>query len=253
VKIDIFSIFPGMFEGPLSESLIGKARDNGILKIGIHDLRSFAKDKHHKVDDRPFGGGPGMVIKPDIIYSALKSLKAVKKTKGVLGRRTNKPFVIYMSPQGKTLNSDIAKKLVCHSHLVLLCGHYEGIDERSADWIDEEISIGDYVLTGGELPAMVLVDCLARNIPGVVKEADSVRFDSFYSGLLDNPHYTRPEVFLNKRIPDVLLSGHHKKIEQWRRAQSLIRTGQRRPDLLKSVKLSAEDKILLKQLEKEYK
>lgn len=249
MKIDIITIFPGMFEGPLSESLIGKARDNGILKIGIHDLRSFAKDKHHIVDDRPFGGGPGMVIKPDLIYDALKSLKAVKKTRTELGSKVSKPFVIYMSPQGKTLSSDIAKKLARHKHLVLLCGHYEGIDERAADWIDEEISIGDYVLTGGELPAMVLVDCLARNLPGVVKEADSVKNDSFYNGLLDNPHYTRPAVFRKKGIPEVLLSGHHKKIEQWRRAQSLVRTRQRRPELLGKVKLSAEDKEILKRIE----
>jgi tRNA (guanine37-N1)-methyltransferase len=241
-----------MFEGPLSESLIGRARNKGILKIGIHDLRSFAKDKHHKVDDRPFGGGPGMVIRPDLIYGALKSLKAIKKTHIELGRKGNKPLVLYMSPQGKTLNSNIAKKLAKHRHLVLLCGHYEGIDERAADWIDEEISIGDYVLTGGELPAMVLVDCLARNLPGVVKEEDSVKNDSFYNGLLDNPHYTRPAVFRKKGIPEVLLSGHHKNIEQWRRAQSLIRTRQRRPELLNKLKLSAEDKLLLKQIEKEY-
>ena len=250
MKIDIITIFPGMFEGPLSESLIGKARDNGILRIGIHDLRSFAKDKHHIVDDRPFGGGPGMVIKPDLIYDALKSLKAIKKTRTGLGSNVNKPFVIYMSPQGKTLNSEIAKKLARHSHLVLLCGHYEGIDERAADWIDEEISIGDYVLTGGELPAMVLVDCLARNLPGVVKEADSVKNDSFYNGLLDNPHYTRPAVFRKKGIPEVLLSGHHEKIAQWRREQSLLRTKQRRPELLTEIKLSAEDKLVLKQIKK---
>jgi tRNA (guanine37-N1)-methyltransferase len=245
LKIDIITIFPGMFEGPLSESLIGKARAKGILKISICDLRFFSKDKHHKADDRPFGGGPGMVIKPDLIYEALKSLKALKKMRVELGGRDCKPFVIYMSPQGRKLDSDIAKKLARHKHLVVLCGHYEGIDERAVDWIDEEISIGDYVLTGGELPAMVLVDCVARNLPGVVKEEDSVKNDSFYNGLLDNPHYTRPAVFRKKGIPEVLLSGHHKKIEQWRRAQSLKRTKERRPGLLRRLKLSREDKKLL--------
>jgi len=153
-----------------------------------------------------------------------------------------------MSPQGRTLDSNTAEKLARHEHLVILCGHYEGIDERAAGWIDEEISIGDYVLTGGELPAMVLVDCVARNLPGVVKEEDSVKNDSFYNGLLDNPHYTRPAVFRKKGVPEVLLSGHHKKIEQWRRKESLKRTLQRRPDLLNKVKLSAEDKLLLKQI-----
>lgn len=253
MKIDIITIFPGMFSGPLAESLIGKARAKGILEIAVTDLRDFAKDKHHKADDSPFGGGPGMVMKPDLIYDALKSLKAVKSKRSAVGKNTAKPLVIFMSPQGKTLDSDTARALAKHKHLVLLCGHYEGIDERAMDWVDDEISIGDYVLTGGELPAMVLVDCVARHLPGVVKEADSVKNDSFYSGLLDNPHYTRPAVFRKKKVPEVLLSGHHKNIEAWRRKESLKRSYLKRPDLLDKVKLSPEDEQTLKEIKKEIK
>ena len=217
MKIDIITTFPGMFTGPLAESLIGKAQAKGILNINICDIRSFAKDKHHKVDDSPFGGGPGMVMKPDLIYDSLKSLKAIKKKRSAIGKDNAKPLVIFMSPQGRVLDSNMALNLSKHKHIVLLCGHYEGIDERAMDWIDEEVSIGDYVLTGGELPAMVLVDCVARNLPGVVKEADSVKNDPFYSGVLDNPHYTRPAVFKKKKVPEVLLSGNHAEIEKWKK------------------------------------
>ena len=246
LKIDIITIFPGMFTGPLTESLLQKARSKGILKINLVDPRAFTKDRHHVVDDRPFGGGPGMVMKPEPLYDAIKSLKAVKRKRTALGASVKKPFVIYLSPQGRALDSETAKRLSKHHHLVLVCGHYEGIDERVMDWVDAEMSIGDYVLTGGELPAMVLIDAVARNIPGVVKEAGSVENDSFFNGLLDFPNYTRPAVFKGKGVPDVLLSGHHKKIEQWRRAEALKRTASKRPDLLKKLKLNKEDKKLLK-------
>lgn len=232
MKIDVLTIFPEMFKGPLTESLIGKARQKEILKINTTDIRSFSKDKHKKVDDKPFGGGAGMVMTPEPLYDAIKST-GVKKRNNEYKNPYNKPYVIYMSPQGKTLNGDIVKKLSKFKHLVILCGHYEGIDERVMDFVDDEISIGDYVLTGGELPAMVLIDCVARMIPGVVKEESSVKNDSFFNGLLDYPHYTRPAVFKGLKVPEVLLSGNHKKIEEWRRKESLERTKKRRPDLLK--------------------
>lgn len=232
MRIDILTIFPEMFEGPLTCSLLAKAREKKILNISCSDIRSFTKDKHNTVDDRPFGGGPGMVMKPEPIYLALKSL-GVKKKNCLYKKPFKKPYVIYMSPQGQTLNTQKVKKLSQYEHLVLLCGHYEGIDERVMSWIDEEISIGDYVLTGGEIPAMVLIDSVARMLPGVVQDKSSVEQDSFYNGMLDYPHYTRPAKFKNMEVPDVLLSGNHLEIEKWRKQQSHDRTKNRRPDLLK--------------------
>ncbi|MDR1195658.1 MAG: tRNA (guanosine(37)-N1)-methyltransferase TrmD [Endomicrobium sp.] len=235
MKIDVLTIFPAMFEGPLTESIIKKARQKEILKINTIDIRSFSKDKHKKVDDKPFGGSAGMVMKAEPVYEAIKSA-GVKKRNKEYKNPHSKPYVIYMSPQGRTLNGDIAKTLSKFEHLVILCGHYEGIDERIMNFVDDEISIGDYVLTGGELPAMVLIDCVARMIPGVVKEEDSVKNDSFYYNLLDYPHYTRPAVFKGIKVPDVLLSGDHKKIEEWRKKESAERTKKRRPDLLKKAR-----------------
>ncbi|MDD3922312.1 MAG: tRNA (guanosine(37)-N1)-methyltransferase TrmD [Endomicrobiaceae bacterium] len=232
MRIDILTIFPEMFKGPLTCSLLAKAREKKILNISYSDIRSFTKDKHNMVDDRPFGGGPGMVMKPEPIYLALKSL-GVKKKNCLYKKPLKKPYVIYMSPQGQTLNTQKVKKLSQYEHLVLLCGHYEGIDERVMSWIDEEISIGDYVLTGGEIPAMVLIDSVARMLSGVVQDRSSVEQDSFYNGMLDYPHYTRPAKFRNMEVPDVLLSGNHLEIEKWRNQQSYDRTKSRRPDLLK--------------------
>jgi tRNA (guanine37-N1)-methyltransferase len=218
--------------GALTESLIGRASQNKILDIKVTDVRLFSKDKHKKVDDKPFGGGVGMVLKPQPLYDAIKST-GVKKKNNLYKNPYTKPYVIYMSPQGKTLNNEIVKNLSKFKHLVLICGHYEGIDERIMNYVDEEISIGDYVLTGGEIPAMVLVDSVARMLPGVVKEESSVTNDSFYNGLLDYPHYTRPIVFRGHKVPDVLLSGDHKKIEEWRKKEAYRRTKERRPDLVK--------------------
>jgi tRNA (guanine37-N1)-methyltransferase len=225
MKIDILTIFPKMFDGPFGESLIGKAREKGLLEINAIDIRSFSKDKHKKVDDKPFGGGAGMVMKPEPVYAAIKKASGKK--------RRDKRLVIYMSPQGKPLNNSIVKDLSKYPHLIILCGHYEGVDERIMDFVDEEISVGDYVLTGGEIPAMVVVDAVARMIKGVVKQEESVKNDSFYNGLLDYPHYTRPAVFKKMKVPEVLLSGDHKKIKEWRQNQSYERTTKRRPDLLK--------------------
>jgi tRNA (guanine37-N1)-methyltransferase len=234
MKIDILTIFPAMFQGVLTESLIEKASKKKILDINVVDIRSFSKDRHKKVDDKPFGGGVGMVMTLQPLYNAIKSVGVKKKNSSSYNPLYVKSCVIYMSPQGKTLNNEILKNLSKLKHLVLICGHYEGIDERVMDYIDEEISIGDYILTGGEIPAMVLIDSMARMLPGVVKEESSVTNDSFYNGLLDYPHYTRPAVFKGHKVPDILLSGDHKKIKSWRQKESYKRTKERRPDLLKT-------------------
>ena len=232
MKIDILTIFPDMFTGPMTCSLINRARQRKILDINCIDIRSFTKDKHKKVDDRPFGGGPGMLMQVEPIYLSLKNV-GVKKKNCLYNNPYKKPYVIYMSPQGNLLNNKKVKTLSKYEHLVLLCGHYEGVDERVLNWVDEEISIGDYVLTGGELPAMVLIDSVARMLPGVVQDKNSVEQDSFYNGMLDYPQYTRPAKFKNMKVPDVLLSGNHLEIEKWRKQQSYERTKNRRPDLLK--------------------
>jgi tRNA (guanine37-N1)-methyltransferase len=233
MKIDILTIFPEMFKGPLTESLIGKATEKEILKINIVNIRHFSKDKHKKVDDKSFGGGCGMVIKPEPLYDAIKSV-GVKKNSTRMEGPYAKSCVIYMSPQGRILNNSVVENLAkFKKQLVIICGHYEGVDERIMNYVDEEISIGDYILTGGEIPAMVLVDSVARMLPGVVKEENSVKNDSFYNGLLDYPHYTRPAVFKNHKIPEVLLSGDHKRISEWRGKEAYKRTKERRPDLLK--------------------
>jgi tRNA (guanine37-N1)-methyltransferase len=226
MKIDILTIFPKMFIGHLTESLISRAIKKKIIDISIKDVRSFSGDKHKKVDDRPFGGGVGMVMKVEPIYNAIKACGVKRKNSSY------KTLVVYMSPQGERLENELVKKLSNYKHLVILCGHYEGIDERILSFVDKEISIGDYVLTGGEIPAMVLVDSVVRMLPNVVKEKESVCNDSFYNGLLDYPHYTRPAVFKKLKVPEILLSGDHRKIEEWRKNQSYERTKLRRPDLL---------------------
>ena len=225
LEIDILTLFPAMFEGPLRESLIGRAQAKGLIRIGIHDLRDFTLDKHRKVDDKLFGGGAGMLLKAEPIYRAFKSLGAIKKGK-------HKPTVVYLSPQGRPFSQSLALKLAQKKHLILLCGHYEGIDERTDRWIDMEISIGDYVLTGGEIPALVLADAVSRVVPGVVKEWGSVQNDSFFNGVLDCAQYTRPADFLGMKVPEVLLSGNHKAIEAWRKKNSQERTLKKRSDLL---------------------
>ncbi len=232
MKIDILTIFPDMFKGPMTCSLMNRAIQNKILDINYIDIRSFTKDKHKKVDDRPFGGGPGMLMQVEPIYLSLKSV-GVRKKNRLYKNPYKKPYVIYMSPQGNLLNTKKVKTLSKYEHLVLLCGHYEGVDERVLNWVDEEISIGDYVLTGGEIPAMVLIDSVARMLPGVVQDKSSVEQDSFYDGMLDYPQYTRPAKFKNFKVPEVLLSGNHLEIEKWRKQQSYERTKNRRPDLLK--------------------
>ncbi|MCR4434401.1 MAG: tRNA (guanosine(37)-N1)-methyltransferase TrmD [Clostridiales bacterium] len=238
MRFDILTLFPEMIRSVMNESIIGRAVENRIIEINAVNIRDFSRDKHRKVDDYPYGGGNGMVMMAQPIYDAYLS---------IVQNLDYKPRVIYMSPQGRVLTQSIAKELKeNNSHLVLLCGHYEGIDERVIEEIvDEEISIGDFVLTGGELPAMVLVDCVSRLIPGVLSNEESSIEESHYNGLLEYPQYTRPYEFNGKTVPEVLMSGHHANINKWRRQQSLLRTCHKRPDLFSRLELSEEDKKLL--------
>ena len=232
MKFNVLTLFPEMFSA-LDESIIGRGKEKGLIDINLINIRDFSKNKHKKVDDTPYGGGAGMVMEPTVVYDAYCSVKEPNVK------------VIYMSTQGKTLNQQMVQDLAKEENIILLCGHYEGIDQRVIDEIvDEEISIGDYVLTGGELPAMVLIDSVSRYVEGVLKE-DSVQEESFTDGLLEYPQYTRPEVFLGKRVPEVLLSGHHENIKKWRRNQSIINTYLKRPDLLKEIKLSDKEQKML--------
>ena len=219
MKFNILTLFPEMFE-TVKKSVIGKAIEKKIIEINLKNIRDFSKNKHKKVDDTPYGGGAGMVMRPDVVYDAYKSI----------GNQTAK--VIYMSPQGKKLNQQKVEELSKEKNLIILCGHYEGIDQRVIDEIvDEEISIGDYVLTGGEIPAMVLIDSVSRYIEGVISQ-ESTSEESFSNGLLEYPQYTRPEIFNEKKVPEVLISGHHENIEKWRKEKSLEITKIKRPDLL---------------------
>ena len=219
MQFDVLTLFPEMFSS-LNESIIGRAKTNKQININLVNIRDFSENKHNKVDDTPYGGGAGMVMMPDVVYRAYQSLNN-KDTK-----------VIYMSPQGKTLDQKKVVELSKEEHLIILCGHYEGIDQRVLDKIvDEEISIGDYVLTGGELPAMVLIDSVSRYVEGVLSE-DSIKEESFSNGLLEYPQYTRPEVFEGMKVPEILLSGNHQRIDEWRKEQSLEITKKKRPDLL---------------------
>ncbi len=220
MKFNVLTLFPEMFE-PIKESILKRAQENNVIEINLINIRDFSKNKHKKVDDYPYGGGAGMLIRPDVVYDAYQSIENKDTAK-----------VIYLSPQGKVLTQNKVKELSKQENLILLCGHYEGIDERVLEEIvDEEISIGDYVLTGGEIPAMVLIDSVSRYVEGVIN-AESTNEESFSNGLLEYPQYTRPEVFLNKKVPDVLLSGHHSNIENWRKEQSIKNTKNKRPELL---------------------
>lgn len=239
---DILTLFPDMFRGPLSESMIYRARENGIIDINIINIRDYTDDKHKTADDTPFGGGAGMVMKIEPIYRAWKDIRK---------KRGESP-VIMLSPQGRTLDQSIIKELSKEKGLMLLCGHYEGIDERVRETIvTDEISIGDYVLTGGEIAAMVLIDAIARMLPGVLGDEQSKVEDSFYNGLLDYPVYTRPREFYGIKVPDILLSGNHAAIDRWRKKEALKRTYLRRPDLFKTKKLVQEERLLLDEIKKE--
>lgn len=221
MRIDVFTIFPAILEGPLSESLLGRARQKSVLDIRVHDLRDWTNDKHRTVDDEPFGGGPGMVMKPEPFFAAVESLGEGR------GR------VLLLSPAGRRLDQAFVRELAAEPHLTLLCGRYEGVDERVVDGLPaEEVSIGDYVLSGGELPALVLVEAVTRLVPGVIGKEDSHARDSFSDAdLLDHPHFTRPQEFRGMVVPDVLVSGNHAEVERWRREAALEKTRRNRPDL----------------------
>ncbi len=236
MKFSVLTLFPEMMTA-LGESIIGRAVKSGIIETEYINIRDFSADKHRRVDDYPYGAGGGMLMQPQPIYDAYKSVAGEKK-----------PHVIYMSPQGKTLTQKRARELSEYGHIVILCGHYEGVDERILEEIvDEEISIGDYVLTGGELPCMVLIDCICRMVEGVLDSVETASTESHYDVLLEYPQYTRPPVFMGREVPQILLSGHHANIEKWRREQSILRTAKKRPDLLEKAELTQKEKEWLKE------
>lgn len=239
MRIDMVTIFPEMFAGPFGDSITKRAVDNGILDIHFTNFRDYAEDKHHHVDDTPFGGGAGMVIKPEPIYKAVRDV--LGKTQEFAANRR----VLIMDPSGPTFTQEKAKELAGYDQLIFICGHYEGFDARIYKLADEAISIGDFILTGGELPAMVITDAVSRMLPGVLGAPDSAPTDSFYEGLLEFPQYTRPREFEGMAVPEVLLSGNHAKIRQWRREQSLLVTKKYRPDLLEKADLTEKDRIFL--------
>jgi tRNA (guanine37-N1)-methyltransferase len=232
---EILTLFPQMFTGPLTESMLKRAQDAGLLSIHLTDIRDFTTDKHHVADDTPYGGGGGMVMKAEPLLAALDAVQG------------HGPSIL-MTPQGRPFTQQVAQELSQHERLIIVCGHYEGVDDRARSFIDDEISIGDYVLTGGELPAMILVDAIARLIPGVLGADHGAAQDSYATGLLEHPHYTRPAELRGQSVPDVLLEGHHAKIDVWRRRESLRRTWQRRPDLLMSAGLSEDERWFLADL-----
>ena len=239
MRIDMVTIFPEMFAGPFGDSITKRAVDKGILDIHFTNFRDFAEDKHHHVDDSPFGGGAGMVLKPEPMYKAVRDVLA-RTAEYAANRR-----ILIMDPSGPTFNQEKAKELAAYDQLVFICGHYEGFDARIYKLADEAISIGDFVLTGGELPAMVITDAVSRMLPGVLGHEESAPTDSFYEGLLEFPQYTRPREFEGMEVPEVLLNGDHAKIRQWRREQSLLVTKKYRPDLLAKADLTDKDRQFL--------
>jgi len=234
--IDVLTLFPKMFESPFAESIVARARQAGRLELRVRDIRAWTIDRHHVVDDTPYGGGAGMVMKPEPLA------KAIREVKGADGH------VVLLSAQGKVFDQTAAQRLAALPHVVLVCGHYEGVDERLIEsLVDEELSVGDYVLTGGELGAMIVIDAMTRLVPGVI-DAESLSHESHTDGLLEGPHYTRPERFRDASVPPVLLSGHHAEVARWRRIEALRRTLARRPDLLVDAPLSDEDRAILDEL-----
>jgi tRNA (guanine37-N1)-methyltransferase len=240
VKVDIVTIFPAMVQAPLAEGIVGRAIERGVLDVRVHDLRDFTTDRHRVVDDVPFGGGPGMVLKPEPLFRAVAEIRAQRGEPGA---------VVLTTPDGRRFSHAEAERLSGIGHVVLLCGRYEGVDDRVRQaLVTDEISIGDYVLSGGELPALVMLDAAARFLPGVVGDEASVRGDSFAAGLLDYPQFTRPAVYAGLAVPPVLLSGHHADIARWRRREALARTLRWRPELLDTAPLGAEDRRVVQEL-----
>jgi tRNA (guanine37-N1)-methyltransferase len=257
VRFDIFTLFPEIFAGAFDESILKRARDARRLEIALHNIRDYTTDKHHVADDTPYAGGGGMVMKPEPIFAAVESVLEIKDWRLEIGHASQSPVsnlesrtpIILLSPQGRVFDQSIARELAQHARIALICGHYEGVDERvRAQLATDEISIGDYVLTGGEIPAMVIVDAIARLIPGVLGDPSAPAHDSHAAGLLEGPHYTRPAEFRGWTVPEILLSGNHAQVAAWRRRESLRRTFERRPELLGKVKLSDEDREFLRTL-----
>ena len=246
LNFEVLTLFPGILAGPLNESILKRGREKGLLSVRTWNIRDFTEDKHLKADDSPYGGEAGMVLKPEPVFRAVEAVKAAAPGDGLL--------TVLLSPQGRLFDHRYAERLSRERRrIILLCGHYEAIDERVKDaLVDEELSIGDYVLTGGELAALVVIDAAARLVPGVLGDEESAYGDSFGDGLLDHPHYTRPSEFRGMRVPDVLLSGNHDAIMKWRRRESLRATLLKRPDLLASAELTKEDSKALEELKKEY-
>ena len=245
MKIDIITLFPEMCEAVLGESIIGRARKSGAIEVNCHQLRDYAFDKHRRVDDAPYGGGMGMLMMAEPIALCFED---------ICKKNGTRPHFIYMSPQGKVLDQEKLKELAKYDSVCLLCGHYEGVDERLIEeYIDEEISIGDYVLTGGELPAVVLADALSRMVPGVLSSDECFELESHYNGLLEYPQYTRPQVWHGREVPEVLTSGHNKNIEQFRRIEAIKRTAKKRPDMLQKASLTDKERQLIEDAEKETK
>ncbi|OXS52593.1 tRNA (guanosine(37)-N1)-methyltransferase TrmD [Cohnella sp. CIP 111063] len=245
MRIDVLTLFPEMFAGVFGSSILGKAQDKGIVSLNTLNFRDFANNKHNTVDDTPYGGGGGMVLKAEPIFGAVEH---VLERQAEDGEEARKPRIILMCPQGRPFTQEIARELSKESHLIFICGHYEGYDERIREHlVTDELSVGDYVLTGGELPAMVVTDAVVRLLPGVLGNEQSAVTDSFSDGLLEYPHYTRPAEFRGWKVPDALLSGHHAEIEKWRRQQSLERTLARRPELLEQAELTEKERTWLRQ------
>ncbi|WP_284644867.1 tRNA (guanosine(37)-N1)-methyltransferase TrmD [Paenibacillus silviterrae] len=243
MRIDVLTLFPAMFEGVFHSSILGKAQEKGLVSLNTTNFRDYANNKHNTVDDYPYGGGGGMVLKPEPIFTAVEDI-----TKGY----TRKPRVILMCPQGEPFTQKVAERLSEEEHLLFICGHYEGYDERIREHlVTDELSIGDYVLTGGELPAMVVIDSVVRLLPGVLGNETSAVTDSFSTGLLEYPHYTRPVKFRDWEVPEILLSGHHANVADWRRKESLRRTWKKRPDLLKNFPLTKKDERFLQEIRQE--
>ncbi|WP_442600969.1 tRNA (guanosine(37)-N1)-methyltransferase TrmD [Paenibacillus sp. KN14-4R] len=252
MRIDVMTLFPEMFEGVFNSSILGKAKDKGIVQLGTVNFRDYANNKHNTVDDYPYGGGGGMVLKAEPLFTAVESLTAQLQESAGSDEPVKKPRVILMCPQGEPFSQRKAEELSQEEHLIFVCGHYEGYDERIREFlVTDELSIGDYVLTGGELPAMVMIDAVVRLKPGVLGNEMSAVTDSFSTGLLEYPQYTRPVEFRDMRVPDILMSGHHKNIDAWRRQQSFLRTLKRRPDMLEGRKLSKEEAQWKREYEQE--
>lgn len=248
MRVDVLTLFPEMFAGVFASSILGKAQEKGIVTLDAINFREYSGNKHGTVDDTPYGGGGGMVLKPEPIFTAVEAVLEGKHG-DALRAKTRSPRVILMCPQGETFTQKKAEELAAEDHLIFICGHYEGYDERIREHlVTDEISIGDYVLTGGELPAMVVIDSVTRLLPGVLGNELSAVTDSFSTGMLEYPHYTRPAEFRGWKVPDILLSGHHANVEEWRRKEALRRTLLRRPDLLKKLELSPQDLQWLEQM-----